>query len=276
MDHAVKPLQGINVLVTRPEHQCAFLAEKIRELGGNPVVFPVLVISDITDKKPLLKLARHLDTYDFAIFVSPNAVHKAMPHILSCRQAFPPLPKNLQVAAVGNGTADALKTYNIDQVIVPKARFDSEALLELKAFQHVSGKRIVIFRGNDGRALLGDSLRERGALLEYIACYQRDKPDVDPSKLLLSWRQGKINAVIITSSEGLQNLIDILGLSGQQLLKKTPLFTTHERIANNAQNIGFKLVVKTSQSGDQGLLQGLLDYFNVSTTANVTENHQRC
>jgi len=268
MSQAVKPLQGISVLVTRPEHQCVFLAEKIRELGGNPVIFPVLVISDIKNNEPLLKLVQRLDTYDIAVFVSPNAVHKAMSYLLSYRQSHPPLPEHLLIAAVGKGTADALKIYDIHRIITPKERFDSEALLEHEALQHVSGKHVVIFRGNGGRQLLGNSLMERGALLDYAECYRRDKPDVDPSELLSNWSRGKINAVVITSSEGLQNLIDILGSHGQQLLKRTPVFTAHERIAHCARSAGLQLVMQTTHSGDQGLLQGLQDYFCVNTNVN--------
>ena len=255
------PLQGINVLVTRPEHQCAFLAESIRKLGGNPVIFPVLEISDIKDQKPLLEIIQRLDTFDLAIFVSPNAVEKTIPLIRSHRGTLDPLPVHMKIAAVGKGTARALKKYGIEEVITPENRFDSEALLEQSALQRVTGKHVVIFRGNGGRPLLGDTLIQRGALLEYAECYQRSKPDNDPSWLISNWSQNKINAVVITSSEGLQNLFDIIGLHGQQLLKITPVFTAHERIASKARKAGLETVVQTSGSGDQGILQGIQDFF---------------
>ncbi len=266
MDHAAKPLQGINVLVTRPEHQCTFLAEQITNLGGNPIIFPVLIISDVKNKKSLLDSIQRLETYDIAIFVSPNAVHKTVPHIVSSRQPHQPFPIHIQIAAVGNGTVKALNTYGIDQIIVPKERFDSEALLKHEALQCVSGKQVVIFRGNGGRPLLGDTLKQRGAQLEYVTCYRRDKPEVNPSELISNWSQDKINAVVITSSEGLQNLFDIIGPHGQQFLKETPVFTAYERIAYNARNAGIKTVVQTYISGDKGILQGLQNYFCANTS----------
>jgi uroporphyrinogen-III synthase len=253
-------LVGINVLVTRPAHQAGFLADGIRAIGGNPILFPVLEITDVKDTSSLVALISRLQEFDLAIFVSPNAVNKAMCLI----NRYGPLPPNLKIAAVGKGSADALKQFGVSQIISPAERFDSEALLELQELQHVTGQRIVIFRGNGGRQLLGDTLIQRGAVIEYAECYYRGKPNVDTTSLLTSWSQGKINAVIITSSEGLHNLFDIIGQLGQQLLKSTPVFTTHERIVQTAKNLGLGNVVKTIAAGDKGLLQGLQDYFQVT------------
>ena len=64
-------------MVTRPAHQAAHLAESIRAAGGNALLFPVIEIADIEDARPLLALIDRLDEFDWAIFVSPNAVNKA-------------------------------------------------------------------------------------------------------------------------------------------------------------------------------------------------------
>lgn len=250
-------LTGINILVTRPAHQSAFLANGIRAAGGNPILFPVLEITDIKDLTPLLNLINRLDEFDWAIFVSPNAVNKAMSLIVKQRS----LPPHLKIAAVGKGSADTLRNYGVDKVLVPTEHFDSEALLKRKELQHMAGKHVVIFRGNGGRQLLGDTLMQRGAILEYAECYQREKPNVDIASLLTAWSQGEIHAVIITSSEGLHNLFDIIGELGQQLLKLTPIFTVHERIAQTAKNLGLEKIVTAPSTGDEGLLESLQGYF---------------
>lgn len=253
-----KRLTGINILVTRPAHQCAFLADGIRAMGGNPILFPVLEIADVTDLTPLIDLINRLDEFDWAIFVSPNAVNKAMQLIRKQRA----LPSHLKIAVVGKGSADTLRQYDINEVLIPTGHFDSEALLKQERLQNMTGQRVVIFRGNGGRQLLGDTLMQRGAFLEYAECYQRKKPDVDTAPLLAAWSQGEIHAVIITSSEGLHNLFDIIGKLGQQLLKLTPIFTAHERIAQTARDLGLERIVKTPLTGDKGLLESLQVYFN--------------
>ncbi|SCZ86897.1 Uroporphyrinogen III synthase HEM4 [Nitrosomonas mobilis] len=252
-------LNKVGVLITRPEHQADYLMNKIAELGGAPWLFPVLAITDIDDKQPLLDLIARLSSFDIAIFVSPNAVDKAMLLIKQCG-TWPPL---LIAATVGQGSANMLKSYGVETIVTPNDGSDSEALLGMPLFQQVADKRVVIFRGEEGRKLLGDTLSERGADVEYIACYRRSKPAADVAPLLAGWRDHKIHAVVITSSEGLNNLFDMLGETGQQLLRITPLFTAHERIAQKARELGIATVCCTP-GGDNGIIQGLLSYFNHS------------
>ncbi|MDT8363951.1 MAG: uroporphyrinogen-III synthase [Nitrosomonas sp.] len=252
-------LNGVGVLITRPGHQAGYLADSIRELGGIPWLFPVLAIADIDDKQPLLDLIARLDSFHMAIFVSPNAIDKAMPFIKQ-RGAW---PAHLAAATVGQGSANLLKSHGVATVIVPDSGSDSEALLRMPALQQVSGRHIVIFRGNDGRKLLGDTLSTRGANVEFATCYLRSKPVVDIEPLLTDWRDHKIQAVTISSSEGLDNLFDMLGKTGQQLLMDTPLFTAHDRIANKASALGVSKIC-CIPGGDDGTIQGLLDFFNHS------------
>jgi uroporphyrinogen-III synthase len=249
-------LTGINILVTRPQHQAAGLSEKIRAEGGNPVLFPVLKIRDIEDRQPLLNLIDRLHEFHLAVFVSANAVDKAM-GLIAAKRALPPA---LKMAAVGQGTMKALKKFSVESVIAPTARFDSEALLDMAELQQVEGKRVVIFRGEGGRELLGETLTKRGAILEYVSCYRRTKPDADIAQSLKSWEKIKIDGITITSSEGLHNLFEMLGESGKGWLTATPLFAPHARIAEAARKLGVARVILT-EMGDEGLLQGLLDYF---------------
>jgi len=123
----------------------------------------------------------------------------------------------------------------------------------------MSGKRVVIFRGEGGREMLGDTLSARGAQLEYAECYRRGKPNVDAAPLLQRWARGEVQAVTVTSSESLHNLFDLLDKAGQQWLKQTPLFAPHARIAAAARSLGLEQV-ETTTAGDEGLLMGLIEW----------------
>ncbi|MBI2313616.1 MAG: uroporphyrinogen-III synthase [Betaproteobacteria bacterium] len=253
---AAPALAGRTIVVTRPAHQATELADLIRAAGGNAIVFPVLEILDAEDLKPLMSVIDRLDDFDFAVFISPNAVNKAMNLIQARRR----LPEKLRVAAIGKGSARALREFGISEVIAPGKRMDSEALLELPELEDVAGKRVVIFRGDGGRELLGDTLMARGATLEYAECYRRARPALDPAPLMRAWARNEIDAITVTSSEGLRNLYDMVGKLGQQWLKKTPLFVPHERIAETARDLGLACVVLTAP-GDAGLVQGLARWF---------------
>lgn len=257
-----QPLQGRHIVVTRPAGQAAHLAEALVALGAKPVLFPVLAIFDVEDTAPLLDVAARLDDFDWAAFVSPNAVEKALGAILARRK----WPARLRAATVGRSSEQALASFGVTDVVSPQDRFDSEALVALPALQDVRGKRVVIFRGDGGRELLGDTLAERGAHVEYVTCYRRAKPSLDPAPLMKLWTDGHLDAVTATSSEGLRNFHEMVGKLGQAWLRKTPTFVPHARIAEQARSLGLHEVILTGP-GDDGLVQGLIDHFGTAVHA---------
>jgi uroporphyrinogen-III synthase len=251
-----RPLDGRNIVVTRPAGQAAHLAGRLDELGAKPVLFPVLAIYDVEDPAPLQEVAIRLEQFDLACFVSPNAVERSLAIILAHRR----WPQGVRAATVGRSSEQALAGFGIGDVVAPQDRFDSEALLELPELREMQGKRVVIFRGDGGRELLADTLRQRGAEVECVACYRRDKPVLDPAPLLELWNSERLDGVTVTSSEGLRNFIEMIGKLGQTWLKKTPLFVPHQRIAALARALGCHEVILTG-AGDNGLVSGLLEYY---------------
>ena len=154
------PLSGVRVLITRPRAQAEVLAGAIRREGGEPLVWPLIDIQPVRDPARLDATLATLDRFDLAIFISPNAVQQALARIAQLGRSWPPA---LAIAAIGNGTAQALAAHGLAAAIVPRARFDSEGLLAEPALQSVPGRRIVILRGEGGREQLADTLRARGA-----------------------------------------------------------------------------------------------------------------
>jgi uroporphyrinogen-III synthase len=254
-------LAGRHVVVTRPAGQAAHFATALTGQGAIPVFCPALEIREVEDVTPVLEAAIHLDSYDLAVFVSPNAIEKALALILP-RRAW---PAALRVAALGKSSERALARHGIHDVISPPLRFDSEALLELAELNDVEGKRIVIFRGDGGRELTGDTLKARGAMVDYVTCYRRVRPQLDPAPLLGLWQEGRLDAVTLTSSEGLRNFFEMVGHLGQAWLRKTPSFVPHARIAGQAQALGLGKVIATGP-GDDGLMAGLMQYFSIPRT----------
>ncbi len=228
-------LTGVRVLVTRPAPQAGPLAQLIREAGGVARLFPVVEIVDPEDSRPLNRIVDRLDHIDLAIFISPNAVNRALHHILSRRT----LPTSLRLACVGRGSARELKRLGYTDVIAPLGRADSEALLALPALQPVAGKKIVIFRGDGGRETLGDTLTARGASVEYVECYRRIRPEIDAASLIDDWQRGGVDIVSVTSTQGLKNLSALLGDAGRACLLSTPIVVLSERTARTCRELGF-------------------------------------
>lgn len=243
------PLTGLNIVVTRPREQAVQLSRHIEQAGGNVILFPLLEISPIDDPKPLRDQVARLHEFDLAIFISPNAVRYGMEAI----RAAGGLPPALKIAAVGQGSAKALRDLGAGNILAPLERFDSEALLALPELQNVNGWRAAIFRGDGGRELLGDTLKARGAAVEYAACYRRAKPQQDIGALL----DANPHALTVTSSEALGYLWDMLDGAARAQLAGVPLFAPHPRIAEAAQRLGWRAAAATA-GGDDGLLASLI------------------
>lgn len=257
---AEAPLAGRGIVVTRPREQAAALKTLIEDAGGRAFVFPTLEIAPLPDARSALATLDRLEAFDLAVFASANAVRMAF-RLLHERRPGRNWPSALPAAGVGKGTAQALGTAGVDRVMPPSETSDSEGLLSLSVFNEVRGKRVLIFRGQGGRPLLGDTLRQRGADVSYVECYQRLLPPSDPAALLERWRQSEIDAVTVSSSEGLSNLLRLIGDAGAANLRGTPLFVPHQRVADRARTLGLDRVCVAGPV-DAEMVRALVAYFS--------------
>ncbi len=249
-----RPLAGKGVVVTRPVQQARELARLIEGAGATAILFPAIEIREVEDIGPFTRLVDRLEEFDLAVFISPNAIERAM-RLIQARRKLPP---QLKIAAIGGGSVKALERHGVTGVIAPQARYDSEALLERSEI--AGARRVVIFRGEGGREHLGDTLSARGAAVEYAECYRRVRPALDPSPLLRAWSGGGVHAVTATSSEGLRNFAGMIGVPGRERLQVTPVFVPHPRIAEAASTLEIRTVIVTGP-GDDGVLDGLKAFF---------------
>lgn len=222
------PLDGIGVLVTRPAHQANRLIEAIAAAGGHAIRFPAIEIVPRSSTR-VRHDATGLDRPDLAIFVSANAVEYGLEYA-----------SNAKIAAVGPATAAAIEAAGHMVDIRPRQGFDSEHLLAEPELQSVDGAVVRIIRGNAGRELVANTLRQRGAMVEYLAVYERRVPAVsaeDAAVIDNAWRAGEVHAVTAMSVETLRNLVSILPSYSRDRLAETLVVTPAERVIIEAQNL---------------------------------------
>ena len=261
-----KRLAGCGIVVTRPSEQAESMCEAIELAGGRAIRFPVLEILDPTDAEAMRMVIERLDAYDIAIFISANAVNRAMNLILGRRS----LPSTLKRVAIGRGTARALKKFGTPAHLYPRQRFNSEALLAMDEMLAVDGMRIVIFRGEGGRELLGDTLRARGARVDYVEAYRRGRPSADVDALMRHWARGEVQAFVVTSGESLRNLFDMVGRLGQQWLRNTPLVVLSERVASSAIEMGVKAPpLVAAEASDASVIDALSTWWENGVRRNA-------
>ena len=246
MQQVKRPLQDIKVLVTRPDQRASGLCQLIERAGGTALHFAAIEIGEPADSRSRDYVLEHIADFSLAIFISQTAVEKTL-------QFLPTLPDTVSIAAIGSKTAQALEAHGFSLAIRPDGH-DSESLLQHPDLcaAHISGKKIVIFRGSGGRELLGDTLKSRGAKVTYADMYQRLLPR-DPSRLISLLRQADI--ITISSNEGLQNLYK-LAADKKDLTART-LIVPGERGAELARSLGFEHIIKAQNATDEACLNAL-------------------
>jgi uroporphyrinogen-III synthase len=247
-------LDGLTIVVTRPAHQAENLCQMIEAEGGSPLRFPVIDIRPPADPTALAAILRQLDHYQMAVFVSANAVDFAY----AALDTGSGLPQQLQRVAVGQATAKAMAKHGQPAQLIPPEPYNSEALLAMPQLQTVAGKRIIIFRGEGGREHLAESLKQRGAQVDYAECYQRLTPTTDPAPLTAAWKAHKLHAIAVTSNEALHNLVTLVGGSQWQELAATPLVVISQRAAALAREMGFEVAATVAEAAsDEALLAAI-------------------
>jgi uroporphyrinogen-III synthase len=252
------------LILTRPVAQAEPLARRLTELGYPVVLFPLLDIAALPvasdEMTHLLTALDNLNQYAMAVFVSPNAIHAVFETGLSW-------PSDVAIAVMGEGSRVALAQYGINdsntRIVSPTDPFrsDSETLLENLDCTALTGKTVVIFRSESGRELLADALTSRGISVEKVVAYQRLVPTLTSEHVKqLTELLTCSGCWIVSSSEALRTLEEMVMQTGGSAavvkLHQVNLWVSHQRIAQNAENSGFKQV-RLIGSGDENLLLAL-------------------
>ena len=244
------PLHGHHIVITRPIGQAGKLSSLIKHAGGEVTSFPLIEIAPLSNYQTFEDAINQLDQYDWAIFISSNAVQNGMPFVNKLK-----LPSSLKFAAIGPSTAAELASFGIQNTVIPKGRFDSESLLALPEMQAIKNQKVMIFRGVGGREILADTLKSRGAEVNFAECYQRINPQKNLSALTTLKQQGALDAIVITSSEAMRHLLAMA--NHQEWLKNVKLCVNHARIAEAPSKLGLNVYVATAP-GDDAMLACLI------------------
>ncbi|HEY8101216.1 MAG TPA: uroporphyrinogen-III synthase [Burkholderiaceae bacterium] len=250
------------VVITRPLAQAGAFAQRVMELGRQAVVFPLLEIHRLADTSLLQAALADIDSYAMVSFVSPNAIDASF----AIRQSW---PTHVALSVMGDGSRRTLAEHGINSqthtIISPQdpEQTDSQTLLDALDLSALRGKKVLIIRGESGRELLADALRDAGALVTQVAAYRRTAPELDAAGC--SRLQKLIdtpNDWMITSSEALRILVQmarqISGDDGVVKMQQQKIIVPHARIAETAKMLGFNDIVLTG-SGDDSLLAALSD-----------------
>lgn len=246
------------IWLTRPAAQADATTRAFTGCGFEVIAVPVLSISPLQDETELALIRTRIadfDRYHFVLFVSQNAVDLGAPWL---DQYWPQLPEQPQFLAVGSATEQALHSAGLPVVgtLAVSSAMNSESLLALPQLQQLEHKKVLIFRGQGGRTLLAERLRERGAQVDYCELYQRQLPTSAQQRVAAAMAAGPA-WLSVHSGESLQNLVTLLRATETDDWLHWPLLVPGSRVAQIAQDLGFSDIVVAANATDVSMAQAL-------------------
>ncbi|MBT2338163.1 uroporphyrinogen-III synthase [Pseudomonas fluorescens] len=247
-------MTGWRLLLTRPEDESSVLAAVLADAGIFSSSLPLLAIEPIPLSDAGRIILQALDQYCAVIVVSKPAARLCVERL---RQYWPE-PPDLPWFSVGAATGQILADAGLS-VFYPDNGDDSEALLELATLRQAVSRpdpRVLIVRGEGGRGLLAERLREQGASVDYLELYRRDVPRYAAGELLARVEAERLNALVVSSGQGLEHLQRLAG-DAWPALARLPLFVPSPRVAEMARAAGARTVVDCRGANAAALLAAL-------------------
>jgi len=205
-----QPLAGRRILVTRAAHQAGKLSEGLRAAGAEPVEVPVLEIQPPASYDPLDAALRRIDTYDWLLFTSFNAIHPFQVRAMDLGIDIEHL--RARIAAVGKSTAEAVEMLLHLKVSLTPKEYVAESLIEALS-ELASGQRVLLARAAIARDLIPDELRATGAIVDVVDAYQNGIPKEAADKLRAALAS-RIDAATFTSSSSASHRAEVARSAG--------------------------------------------------------------
>jgi uroporphyrinogen-III synthase len=242
------------VVVTRPLGQAGALCADLVSRGFTPHKQPLLDLQRLPALSPQCQQTiENINNYQHLIFISGNAVRFGMEKIL---ERWPQVPKEIKVYAIGESTATMLREYGIEAVYSTQGTaMTSESLLSIASLQGAQGQNVLIVKGQGGRTTLSDTLSKRGAVVDNLSCYQRKCPTLAAGELARKIASWDIELILISSGEGLRNMLTLLSPAETIKLCVVPLIVPSNRVARMAEEAGFSRVHTAQNASNTAMLE---------------------
>lgn len=197
-------LRGTTVLITRQREQSADLVRAVEERGGRAIVVPMIRVVCPEEWNACDRAIDTLETYDAAVFTSPNAVFWFFRR-LEERNAPRSALNQQTVYAVGPSTRAALERKGIDVAGIP-GDASGQALVEMLKDQAVAGKRFLFPRGDLVRREVLRGLEAAGATVDAPVVYRNVPPDPSDARTLAELTENRsYGAVVFASPSAVRN-----------------------------------------------------------------------
>lgn len=255
-----KPLFGKRIVVTRSRDQASVFAETLIDRGATPIEFPSIDVVPPADWSELDAALKDLNTYQWIIFTSANAIRFFFERLRSRGMDIRSLHAN-KICVVGPKTAEALEQFSLKADLIP-AEFKAEGVLAALGGGQVKGMKFLIPRAKVARELIPEKLREKGAEVTVATAYENVRPATDVDRVRKLFEEKKIAAVTFTSSSTVHNFVEMLGQKEYiKLVSGVAVACIGPVTAKTAEEYGMKVDIMPKDYTIPALVDAMVEYY---------------
>jgi uroporphyrinogen-III synthase len=252
----------LRILITRAAHQGAGLAERLRELGAEPILIPAIEIAPPVSFAELDAALEGIGGFDWLVFTSANAVEAFQGRAGAGRIG---LAGKARIAAIGPGTARAAVAAGLVVEVVPVravAESLAEALLPYARREDGSAARFLLVRAEVARDVLPETLRAGGAEVTIAAAYRNVVPasSVEAIQELFGTVEDYPDAITFTSSSAVHNLFALLEAAGLELPMEIVRASIGPVTSETLRGVGFPADVEAVEASTEALAEAVVGW----------------
>lgn len=216
-------MAGLRIVVTRAPEQADALTRMLRERGAEVILLPAVAFAPPADWAPLDAAIRGLETYDWLLLTSQNAVRFFAER---CRELGVTFSSDRpKVGCVGPATADAAQEAGLT-VAFTAATYRGTALAGELGAEKLAGRRVLLPRSDRASRDLPEALRGLGAEVDDVVAYRTVSPGRVNPKVAADVREGVVDIIILASPSAVDYVVQEIGGAALQALAGRTAFAS--------------------------------------------------
>ena len=253
-----KPLFGKRVIVTRTREQASQLVEALEEVGAEVIEIPTIRIVPPESFEALDKAILEMETFDWVVFTSQNAVKYFRERLWALGRDARVLSRT-KIAVIGTATASSLAEVGLRADLIPD-EFRAEGLVAAFERMDIAGRKILIPRAEEAREILPQKLREFGGEVLVVPAYRTVLPEESREALISALKEG-VDLITFTSSSTAKNLFKLLE-GHEALLEGVELASIGPITSETLRRLGHLPRIEAKEYTISGLVSAILEYFS--------------
>ncbi len=245
------PLDGVRVLVLRPEHQAGELAGKLEAEGATAVVVPAIRIVPPASWTKADEAITRAPNFDWVVFTSVNGVESVMARMEETGSDVQTLPE--RVGAIGPGTKRALEAHGVPVEWMPTSYTSVKVAEELPD----PPASVLLIRADIATKELDEALEARGFEVTRIDAYGTEACNTD----LVHKALAEVDAVALTSASIARSFAQACG--GRKPGPELVICSIGPATSAEIRRQGLEVTVEAADHDIPGLIEALKDYLAV-------------